>query len=274
MIHRHNIAAAVEKRLQTLTPATYDETARTVDAILSRGSPVQRFYGTEKLEISRKAVDLSRMKTSGISVLDSHQMTSITASLGKLSRVWIETDSIGPALMGTIRFHATEEGRKAEGMVARGEITGVSAGYSVDASDWAITDRDGRDVDPNSQRWGESDLTFTATKWTLAECSLVSVGADPAAGVRSATVLRSDRAYQMLSQEHRSVITRMKVRASMTTRSGSTLYIDPDWMPRASIFDVQQKTAGYRYWDRRRAIWLSDAEVQNIQERTPHLLQR
>src|ERR1019366_600303 len=100
--------------------STYDEDNRTVDAVLSRGSPVQRVYGVEKLEISRRAVDLSRMTTSGISILDSHQQVGIANSLGKLTRVWIENDSGGAALLGSIKFHATTEGRKAEAMVSRG----------------------------------------------------------------------------------------------------------------------------------------------------------
>ena len=272
MIRRHNLAMAVEKRLNNLSPATYNEENRTVDAVLSRGSPVQRVYGLEKLEISRSAVDLSRMATSGISILDSHQQASITHSLGKLTHVWIENDSAGAALMGTIRFHETEEGRKAESMVSRGEISGISVGYQV--TDWRITDKGGDEVDPNSARWNEDDLTFCATRWTLAECSLVSVPADADAGVRAASALRSDRAYQTLSPEHRNIITRMRTRAAMTMRNSGTLYVDPDWIPRASIFDSQQKTTSYRYYDRRCGKWLSDAEVQYIQERTPHLLQR
>src|SRR5664280_2695036 len=109
MIHRGNIAMAIEKRLQDLSPATYDEDNRTVDAVLSRGSPVQRVYGTEKLEISRKAIDPSRMNNSGVSILDSHQQVGIANSLGRLTRAWIETDSAGPALLGTIQFHETRE---------------------------------------------------------------------------------------------------------------------------------------------------------------------
>lgn len=243
MIHRRNIAMAVEKRLQDVSPATYDAEARTIDAVLSRGSPVQRMYGTERLEISRKAIDLSRMTTSGVSILDSHQQVGIANSLGKLTRAWIENDSAGAALMGTIRFHATEEGRKAEAMVSRGEISGISIGYSVAPSDWRITDRDGKAVDPESNRWGEDDLTFTATKWTLAECSLVSVPADADAGVRAANQLRCDRAYQMFSPELRGIVTRMRTRQAIAMRSSSTLYVEPDHLPRASIFDAPQRPA-------------------------------
>jgi phage head maturation protease len=86
--------------------------------------------------------------------------------------------------MGTIAFNDTTEGRKAEGMVARGEIAGISAGYTV--REWEITDKSGKVLDPEVQRVNfDDDLTFTATRWELLECSLVSVPADSAAMVRS-----------------------------------------------------------------------------------------
>jgi hypothetical protein len=59
-------------------------------------------------------------------------------------------------------------------MVARGEITGVGAGYRVEQ--WLITDEDGGIVDEKSVRW-DDDLTFTATRWQLLEASLVGVPA-------------------------------------------------------------------------------------------------
>ena len=224
MINLRNLDMVVTTRVQDLSPATYSEKDRTVDAILSRGSPVQRIYGLEKLEISRKAIDLSRMANSGISVLDSHRQDTIANSLGKLTRVWIENDSNGPALLGTIRFHETDEGRKAEAMVSRGEIGGVSVGYQV--VDWRITDVDGDEVNPAHARWDEDSLTFTATRWTLAECSLCAVPADADAGMRAAHVMRADRAYQALSPEHRDIIARMRTRNAMMLRSGSTLGVD------------------------------------------------
>ena len=112
----------VETRLFDLTPSTYDSKTRTVQAILSKGTPVQRFYGTEKLQISSAAVDLSRIYTSGIPLLDSHKQDGIGNALGRATSAWIESG----ALMGTITFNETSEARKAEGMVARGEITGIS----------------------------------------------------------------------------------------------------------------------------------------------------
>jgi len=72
----------------------------------------------------------------------------------------------------------------AEGMVERGEIAGISAGYCV--REWEISDDAGKILDPDNQqiRW-DDNLTFTATRWSLHEGSLVSVPADHLSGIRS-----------------------------------------------------------------------------------------
>jgi phage head maturation protease len=144
------------------------------------GSPVVRFYGTEVLRITPEAVNLDRMKGgSMIPLLDSHQAIGIGNSLGRVQQTWFAKG----ALMGKLSFNATSEGRKAEGMVARGEIGGISAGYSV--QDWEVTDKKGNVVSPDAVRWDDDGLTFTATRWNLHECSLVTVPADQHSGVRS-----------------------------------------------------------------------------------------
>jgi phage head maturation protease len=168
-----------EHRFAGTAPSSYSSQNHTVDAVISMGSPVVRFYGTEKLRISPDAVIADRVGSSGIPVLDSHQQTGISNALGRITKVWFRN-----ALMGTIAFNDTPEGRKAEGMVARGEIAGISAGYTV--REWEITDAKGNVLDPEVQRINfDDDLTFTATRWELLECSLVSVPADSAAMVRS-----------------------------------------------------------------------------------------
>jgi hypothetical protein len=172
-------AGATDTRFTDVAPQSYDKKSRTVDAVLSMGSPVKRFYGTEVLRIDPKSVMLDRM-ASGIPLLDSHNQSSISNALGRVTETWIERG----ALMGKLRFNDTAEGRKAEGMVARGEIAGISAGYRVD--EWEIADQDGRAIDPEREmvRW-DDDLTFTATRWELLEASLVAVPADGCAGIRS-----------------------------------------------------------------------------------------
>jgi phage head maturation protease len=169
-----------QTRFADVAPSSYDAKSRTVNCVISMGSPVVRFYGTEKLRISPDAVDLSRMQSSGIPLLDSHNQHSIENSLGRFTKTWFTRN----ALMGQITFNDTERGRLAEGMVARREIAGISAGYTV--REWEITDAKGNVLDPEVQRINfEDDLTFEATRWSLLEGSLVTVPADSAAMVRS-----------------------------------------------------------------------------------------
>jgi phage head maturation protease len=168
-----------QTRFASTKPSSYDAETRTVNCVISTGSPVVRFYGTEKLRISADAVDLSRMSSSGIPLLDSHNQHGIENSLGRFTKAWFS----GNALMGQITFNDTEKGRLAEGMVRRGEIAGISAGYTV--SEWEISNSEGRVLDPEVSRIDfDDDLIFTATRWELHEGSLVSVPADAGSMIR------------------------------------------------------------------------------------------
>jgi phage head maturation protease len=162
-------------------PATYDKESRCVDAVLSMGSPVKRFYGVEVLKIDPGSVNLDRVRNGGVPVLDSHNQFGISNALGRVQKAWFSNG----ALMGRLSFNDTREGRKAEGMVSRGEISGISIGYRVD--DWEIKDGDGNIINPEKDRvrWDDDELTFTATDWQLLEASLVTVPADATAAIRS-----------------------------------------------------------------------------------------
>lgn len=168
------------KRFATTAPFTYDDQKHTCDALLSSGSAVVRAYGTEKLRISPQAVDVGRVARGQALLIDSHRQSSISDALGKIQNVWFQNGE----LWATLEFNRTPQGRAAEQMVARGELTGISIGYSVSA--WEITDADGNKVDPSSIRWNDDiELTYLATRWELVEASLVTVPADGTAGVRS-----------------------------------------------------------------------------------------
>jgi hypothetical protein len=171
----------IETRLADIKSSSYDAETRTVEAVLSAGAPVKRPYGTEILEISAAAIDLKRLASCGVPLIDSHNIFGIAGVLGQVKRAWIS----GGELLGLISFDDSDVGREAEGLVARGMVRGVSIGYRVER--WEVTDDDGTVVDPDRERlvWDE-DYTFTAKRWELMETSLVSVPADPAAAVRSA----------------------------------------------------------------------------------------
>jgi phage head maturation protease len=171
-------------RFADVAPSSYSKKDRTVECVISVGSPVERFYGTERLRITDDAVDLSRLSDAGIPLLDSHNQHGIDNALGRFTRIWIGRSKGKPALLGTITFNDTERGRTAEGMVARGEIVGISAGYTV--QQWEIRDSAGTVLDPEHDRIPmDGSVTFTATRWTLLEGSLCSVAADQSATVRS-----------------------------------------------------------------------------------------
>jgi hypothetical protein len=170
-----------ESRFADFQPASYDAKTRTVKAVLSVGAGVKRYYGTEVLEISAGAINLERLTSCGIPLIDSHNIFSIGTVFGRLERASIE----GGELIGLVSFDDSDAGRKAEALVARGTVRGISIGYRVDV--WEITDKDGNVVDPERERlqWDE-EYTFTAKRWELLEVSLVSVPADPGAFIRSA----------------------------------------------------------------------------------------
>ncbi|MET4798058.1 HK97 family phage prohead protease [Bradyrhizobium sp. LB11.1] len=179
-------------------PSTFNREERSVHCVISMGSPVKRFYGTEELEISAKAVDLSRMKSGGIPLLDSHNQNGIDNHLGRFTQTWFSRG----ALMGKIVFNETERGRMAMGMVERGEIAGISAGYVV--SEWRIKDADGKIIDPETTRISLDDnLTFIASRWELLEASLVSVPADASASIRSLASELDNAALRMTPYERR-----------------------------------------------------------------------
>jgi hypothetical protein len=184
---------------------------------LSKGSPVKRLYGTEVLRISPDAVDLSRIANGGIPLLNPHNQFDIPGSFGRVVAAWIENAS----LMGKLVFNDTDKGRGAEGMVARGEIVAVSAGYRVEQ--WEIKDSDGRVIDPEIERVRIDDnLTFTATFWELIEASLVTVLADTAASIRTSEY---DRAYVRVGIGHAAaamIRMRMRMRAAGIDPSASS----------------------------------------------------
>lgn len=73
----------IEHRLvdSKLLPQTYSKTDRTVDAVISMGSPVKRFYGTEILRIDPSTVIIDRLVSGCIPPLDSQP-------IGNQQRAW------------------------------------------------------------------------------------------------------------------------------------------------------------------------------------------
>ncbi|WP_242095426.1 prohead protease/major capsid protein fusion protein [Sphingomonas sp. CROZ-RG-20F-R02-07] len=154
-------------RSATFSGSSYNADAHTVEAVFSSGAGVQRYFGIEMLAISPEAINLDRVGANLCPFLNAHNQFDIKAVLGRVIAASIE----GGQLVGTVQFNETEAGVEAEGMVQRGELTGISIGYTVDI--WQLTEMT------------DAVDTWTAQRWELLEVSLVPVPADSNAGVRS-----------------------------------------------------------------------------------------
>jgi HK97 family phage prohead protease len=171
-------AQQIVTRFVTAAPRSFDPETRAVDCVVSSGAAVLRQYGTEILKIAKSAINIDRVTSGMCPLLDSHKTGTIADSIGRVTEAWVEKR----ALMARLAFNRTPEGDAALGMIARGEITGVSAGYRV--SEWSVSDQDGQVIDQETTPWDDS-LIFTGVKWELLEVSIVAVPADSSAGIRN-----------------------------------------------------------------------------------------
>jgi len=155
---------------KTLVPRSYDARARTVQATFATGYRVRRWFGWEELAIRDDAINLQRVTLGKVRLLDHHNQFERNAVLGVVTDARVESG----ALVGTIQFADSDAGREAERQVSSGELTGISVGYRINKLVLAETGEDDDDV-------------YRADSWELLEVSLVSVPADPFAGIRSAS---------------------------------------------------------------------------------------
>ena len=141
---------------------------RTFRLSFSSEEPYERWYGTEILDHSEGAVDLTRLNTIGV-MLYNHDRDDV---LGKVDRAWIENGR-GEA---EVTFDSDDKAEVIYQKVKGGTLKGVSVGYLVES--W-------EEVMPNKQ---SADGKYTgpcsiARKWAPFEISIVSVPADPTVGV-------------------------------------------------------------------------------------------
>ena len=152
-------------------PASYNSEARTIDIVWTAGAKGLRstwdgdYY--EELEVSDTAVRLDRLNN-GAPFLASHNQYSLEGVIGVVERAWIDK-GLG---MATIRFSEREDVAPIVADVASGILRNISAGYRVHR--YEITE----DVD-------QKIPTYRATDWEPMELSLVPIGFDDQAKVRS-----------------------------------------------------------------------------------------
>ncbi len=159
---------------------TANEDERTVEIIFSSGARVRRYgflpdgsgFGSydEELVIDSESIDLSRLNTGKAPVLNTHNSFDMDDQLGMVvaGSVRIE-NNIGYCVL---KFRDTKDAMSIFHSVIDGTVGNASVGYSVQNFNVEY-------------KHSNSIPLFTATRWTPMEVSMVPIGADVSAGVRS-----------------------------------------------------------------------------------------
>lgn len=166
-------------------PETIDESARTVDAILSTETPAHMYdwWADRSYDEVLLADGAELPESRQIPLLDSHARWSVGDQIGSIRNVRVETDpEKGRVLVGTLHLDATERGRDAFLKVRDGHLTDMSVGYSrsevVKLAKGEKQKINGREFD------GPMEIV---TKWPVREASLTPIGADSNAKIRAAS---------------------------------------------------------------------------------------
>jgi hypothetical protein len=160
----------IQTRLAPIS--TVDIEARTAEVVWSTGAGVERMdfwtgkHFIEELSLDPAHVDLKRLNA-GAPLLNSHLRSDIGDVLGVVEKAWLE----GKEARATVRFSTRQEVEPILRDVQAGIIRNVSVGYRV--RKYEIEEREGQLP------------IYRAVSWTPMEVSLVPIGADGAAGVRS-----------------------------------------------------------------------------------------
>jgi HK97 family phage prohead protease len=163
---RRGCPEANQVRYALFSGSSYDAETRTIDVVLATGVRVRRFWWSEELSMAASAIDLTRVDRNQVRFLFNHNSSDV---IGVVERVALA----GGVLTARVRLADTARGEELAGMIQRGELTGISIGYQVRS--WQLVEV----IDNDHEVW-------RASSWELLEASLVSVPADPNAGVRSA----------------------------------------------------------------------------------------
>ncbi len=154
----------------TVVPDSLNDDKRTVDLVWTTGSRVERgFFDRylEELSLKPKHVRMERMQN-GAPLLDSHNRFDTAGQIGVVERAKL-TKGEGTA---TVRFASDEASDIVFQKVREGIVRNVSVGYRV------------YKLERVEEETGSLPV-MRATDWEPMEISMVPVGADAGAGVRS-----------------------------------------------------------------------------------------
>jgi hypothetical protein len=167
-------------RSGSISPASYNEGARTVEVTGTTGAKVRRMdlwtgqVYDEELVVTEAAVDMSRLNSGAAPVLDTHNARSLASQIGVVLSARLE----GNTGVATVQLSEREELAGIVRDIATGILRNISVGYSV---------RKYEIVSAANRTDGKTDVPlYRAVDWEPAELSFVPVPADHLSGTRSA----------------------------------------------------------------------------------------
>lgn len=177
-------------------PGTFDEKARAVRFVATTEQPAT-VWDWDRWDFVKEILMRDGMvlpATGQVPLLDTHSRASVADVLGSAADF---QDCLVENLAGKdclVSFSSVQEGQDAATKVREGHITDVSVGYLVTESYWV----------PEGEKQIINGKTYegpvkVSTKWELREISLVPIGADNLAKVRSllsGPVAENGRQYQ------------------------------------------------------------------------------
>lgn len=163
-------------------PSTFDEKTRSVRFVATVEQPVMVFDWERWDFVNEILVSDGMILPTGdhVRLLDTHSRNSVADVLGSASDFQpCDVDGM-PGKDCRVEFSSVQEGQDAATKVREGHITDVSVGYQVRESYW-VPEGEKQIINGKSYE----GPVKVSTRWELRELSLVPIGADNLAKVRS-----------------------------------------------------------------------------------------
>lgn len=152
---------------------------QSVSLAFSSETPYRRWYGDEILSHAPGAVDLTRLRSTGV-VLYAHGSDARVGRMpiAKITDVRVDADGVGRA---DVEFDDKDEfAQEVLRKIRGGYIRGVSVGYRV--AEWEELSKAGQ-VSSDGRFTAQADNTYIATRWEPYEISIEPTPADPTVGI-------------------------------------------------------------------------------------------
>lgn len=191
---RDTVELPLQLREAAVEPKSIDAEARTAELVWSTGARVKRFGFFEddyyeELSLDPKHVRLARLNN-GAPVLNAHQRFDVKGVIGVVERAWLKDNEA----RAKVRFSERTEVDPVWQDVQNGILRNVSVGYAVH-----------RFEDVTKENSKDNLKVMRAVDWEPMEISIVPVGADGLAGMRSQDDKQTNRCLIITRNEDESM---------------------------------------------------------------------